>query len=547
MAAVPPRIMATAGAKSRPRNWAARAVGTLCFLHLPQLLSLGCTPSVAARAVWIGSAHDVDGGRTLFAYSAGSFTSSHIAPLAGEADAEVGELPLLLELEPRGRGVLVRAVDSGWLHEIGTGSTLRAGYVDLAHERVLPLALPSGRDAASFLAAGDGLWWFEDCPRALAVLPLAPELVLAREGEAGTVAPLRHLLDASAGKPAARACNPGAIDHAVVSAADAPRLFLIAARGTSPDLRAEQEATIELWQVPRGDGAAQLQRVVQGSLPAGHVPVRLPGLQCSGGPACPIAAVDPDGMGLTLSVYGAGCRLLRFDAASGAASCAVADDAPAELAAARMVAAISSDHYVFHDGLTLLLHDWRTGKRVLRTLPGDPDDAFVRVTQDGRAVVLGSSRGPVLRGDAEGLDVLSLEQGLCPNPQPPVLSPSGAFVAWTCTISPPEDGTLVNEDEPSADALSLGDVIRVSGAGLERYQGVPMWALAIDDSGDLLIHSRKNPRLDHETLLPPDPPRNLYVLARDGELARIDGLEPDPEQSVGLAQDSYQWIASQAL
>lgn len=539
MAAVPPSSTATAGAKSRPRIWFAGGALGLC------LLQSGCTPSVAARAVWIGSEHDVDGGRTLFAYAAGSFTSSRIAPLTGEADAEVGALPLLLELEPRGRGALVRAVDSGWLHEIGTESTLRAGYVDLAHQRVLPLALPSGRDAASFLAAGDGLWWFEDCPRALAVLPLAPELVLAREGEAGTVAPLRHLLDAS--KPASPACDAGAIAHAVVSAADAPRLFAIAARGTSPDLRAEQEATIELLQVPRGEGSTQLQRIVQGSLPAGHVPVRLPGLQCGGGTACRIAAVDPDGMGLTVAVYGAGCRLLRFDAASGAASCAVAEDAPAELAAARMVAAISSDHYVFRDGLTLLLHDWRSGERVLRTLPGDPDDAFVRVTQDGRAVVLGSSRGPVLRGDAEGLDVLSLEQGLCPNPQPPVLSPSGAFVAWTCTISPPEDGPVQDDDEPAADALSLGDVIRVSGAGLERYQGVPMWALAIDDSGDLLIHSRKNPRLDHETLLPPDPPRNLYVLARDGELARIDGLEPDPEQSVGLAQDSYRWIAAQAL
>ena len=539
MAAVPPSSTATAGAKSRPRIWFAGGALGLC------LLQSGCTPSVAARAVWIGSEHDVDGGRTLFAYAAGSFTSSRIAPLTGEADAEVGALPLLLELEPRGRGALVRAVDSGWLHEIGTESTLRAGYVDLAHQRVLPLALPSGRDAASFLAAGDGLWWFEDCPRALAVLPLAPELVLAREGEAGTVAPLRHLLDAS--KPASPACDAGAIAHAVVSAADAPRLFVIAARGTSPDLRAEQEATIELLQVPRGEGSTQLQRIVQGSLPAGHVPVRLPGLQCGGGTACRIAAVDPDGMGLTVAVYGAGCRLLRFDAASGAASCAVAEDAPAELAAARMVAAISSDHYVFRDGLTLLLHDWRSGERVLRTLPGDPDDAFVRVTQDGRAVVLGSSRGPVLRGDAEGLDVLSLEQGLCPNPQPPVLSPSGAFVAWTCTISPPEDGPVQDDDEPAADALSLGDVIRVSGAGLERYQGVPMWALAIDDSGDLLIHSRKNPRLDHETLLPPDPPRNLYVLARDGELARIDGLEPDPEQSVGLAQDSYRWIAAQAL
>ena len=96
-------------------------------------------------------------------------------------------------------------------------------------------------------------------------------------------------------------------------------------------------------------------------------------------------------------------------------------------------------------------------------------------------------------------------------------------------------------------ALALGDVLRVSGAGIERYQGVPMWVLAIDDAGDLLMHSRKNPRLDRETLLPPDPPRNLYVLAQDGELARVDGLEPDPERSVGIVTGSYRWITARSL
>jgi len=104
-----------------------------------------------------------------------------------------------------------------------------------------------------------------------------------------------------------------------------------------------------------------------------------------------------------------------------------------------------------------------------------------------------------------------------------------------------DDGNVA-DDVPDADALSLGDVLRVSGAGIDRFQGVPMWALAIDDDGDLLLHSRKNPRLDRETLLPPDPPRNLYVLGYDGELARIDALEPDPERTVGLRLGSYRWI-----
>lgn len=506
---------------------------------------LGCgAPTVAARAVWIGSEHDVDGARTLFAYSAGSLLESHIGPLA--EDPEAGQVPLLVELEPRGRGVLLRAVDNGWLHELGSGNQLRGGYIDLAHPRALPLRLPAGREATSFLASGAGLWWLEACPQALAVVPLAAEVALARDEVDGTIEPLRHVIS-GAGKPVPRAgCTTTSVAYTTASASDAARVFLIATRGQAPDVRAAPEAEIELLAVATA-GAGSLTRIVRGALPAGHVPVRLPDLRCTGGPACQLAAVDPDGEGLTFGVYGADCRLLRFDATTGETACAVAADAPPELSSARLIAAISRDHYVFRDGLTLLRHDWRTGEQATRTLPGDVDDAFVRVTADGRVVVIGATSGPALRADVDGLEVLSLEQGVCPSPQPPVISPSGRFVAWTCTLGEQSDDGVVADDEPDADALALGDVLRVSGAGLDRFQGVPMWALAIDDDGDLLLHSRKNPRLDRETLLPPDPPRNLYVLAQDGELARIDGLEPDPERTVGLNLGTYRWITARPL
>jgi len=294
-------------------------------------------------------------------------------------------------------------------------------------------------------------------------------------------------------------------------------------------------------------GAGSLTRTITGKLPAGHVPVRLPDLRCTGGPSCQLAAVDPDGEGVTFAVFGEACGLLGFDAKTGTTRCAVEVDAPPELSAQSLVAAISPDHYVFRDGLRLLRHNWRTGEQVTRTLPGSANDAFVRVTADGRAVVIGATSGPALRTDAGTLEVLNLEQGVCPNPQAPVISPSGRHIAWTCTLNLQQEGVMMMDDEPDADALALGDVLRVSSAGLERVQGVPMWALAIDDDGDLLMHSRKNPRLDRETLLPPDPPRNLYVLAQDGELARVDGLEPDPERTVGLRLGSYRWITALPL
>ncbi len=508
------------------------------------LCGLGCgAPTVAARAVWIGSEHDVDGGRTLFTYAAGVFGESHVGPLA--QDAEVGEVQLLVELEPRGRGVLLRAVDQGWLHELGDETQVRGGYIDLAHPRSLPLALPVGREATSFLASGDGLWWIEPCASALAVVPLGAEVVLARDAVDGTIVPLRHVIAGSPGKPAPRAgCGSASAGYSVVSASDAPRVFLVATRGELPELRAAPEAGIDRLAVPTA-GEGSLVRVMRGDLPPGYVPARLPDLRCTGGPACPLAAVDPDGEGLTFAVSGGDCRLLRFDASTGESSCVVAADAPPELRGEHLVAAISADHYVFRDGLTLLRHDWRTGARAIRSLPGASADAFVRVTSDGRVVVLGASSGPVLRVDETTLDVLSLEQGVCPNPQPPVISPSGRHVAWTCTLGQPMADAV--DEQPADDALALGDVLRVSAAGLERFQGVPMWALAIDDSGDLLLHSRKNRRLDRETLLPPKPPRNLYVLAQDGELARIDGLEPDPEQTVGQSLGSYRWITASPL
>jgi hypothetical protein len=41
--------------------------------------------------------------------------------------------------------------------------------------------------------------------------------------------------------------------------------------------------------------------------------------------------------------------------------------------------------------------------------------------------------------------------------------------------------------------------------------------------------------------------RNLYVLAADGELARVSTLEPDPEITLGLSPGTSRLIAAQPL
>ena len=492
----------------------------------------GCTaPAVRARAVWVGTEADADGSRALFTYAGGAITTSRLQPVASDGDADA--LPLMIELDPRGRGALVRAVDNGWLHDLGDGSGVRGGYIDLAHDRALPLFLPAQEDAASFLASGDGLWWFDGC--SLAVLPFAPGLVLAEEMHVGaaTVSPLRRTI----GSPRSGCASSQA--HAVASAADAPVMYVMARRTGSLEVRAADEATIEALRIPvRGGDPGRIELIARGRLPAGATPLRLPGVRCQGGgPSCGVAVVDPSGEAVSVAVFSPECRLVRWEAATGETRCAVPTDAPEAVLSERLVAAISSEHYVYREGLTVHRYEWRTGALVSRPVLGIVDEVFVRVTTDGRGVTVGTTRGPALRVTSEAMELLSIEQRDCPGAQSPVQSADGRYVAWTCTLTG-DDGD---------DGLAASEVVRVSSAGVERFQGVPMWALAVDDEGNVLLHSRKSQEFSFDLLLPPEPPRNLYVLADDGELARVDALEPDPRLLLGLDPGSFRWIDAQAL
>ncbi len=530
----------SARAKSRARI--CRGFTVLGVLLAATLAAPGCTPpAVAGRAVWVGSDRARDGSRTLYSYGAGTITTSALRPASVDDEAEA--LPLLVELGPRGRGALVRAVDNGWLHELGEAGGLHAGYVDLTRSRALALWLPNDLDSAGFAASGDALLWLESCPQTLAVLPLAAGVPLGHEahGETTTLAPLRRGIGSDGtGKPAFRACGGGEAEHAVVAAADAPVVFVLEARLQDTDLRVREAAAIEALRYPAtAEDPAQLAIVARGSLPAEHIPLRLPSLRCPGG-SCGVVAVDPDGAAVSVAVYGGDCRLLRFEVATGETRCAVTQDAPFELQSERLVAAISAEHYVYRQGLTIYRYSWRTGEVASRLLPGEASELFSQVTTDGRVVVVGTTSGAAMRVDRETIELLNVAQQLCENPQPPIVSPAGSYLAWTCAAEP----TFFGGNSGSA---PVGDVMRVSVGGLERYQGVPMWALAIDDEGDLLLHSRRSQAFNYELQLPASAPRNLYVLSADGELARIDGLEPEPELMIGLGAGTYRWMAGAAL
>jgi hypothetical protein len=235
---------------------------------------------------------------------------------------------------------------------------------------------------------------------------------------------------------------------------------------------------------------------------------------------------------------------LRWAVGDVEATCAIAADAAPELRAELIVAAISADHYVLQVGLALQRYAWATGESTSRPLVGDAADASVLTTVDGRAVVMIRARGPILRVDDEAMDLISVDQRACPGAQAPVLSPSGRVAAWTCTQS--FSGGFDEEGEQPA--LETGEVVRVSPGGMQRYQGVPMWALAVDDDGALLLHSQRTGRIDDEALgVMTGRASNLYVLAADGELARVSTLEPDPERVFGLAPGESRRIVARPL
>jgi len=536
-----------AGAKSR--CWIRPGLALLASVFGPLGMSAGCsTPVVAAQAVWIGDTRGPDGSRTLFSYSAGTITTSELRPLSEDPDANL--LPMLVELEPRGRGALVRGIDAGWLHEIGDDSGLRAGYLDLSRRRALPLWLPDtplAVDGARFSNSGDALMWVEGCGPELAVVPLTAGLTLETEEHGGaTTAPLRRTIGAGPGKPTPRiACASAAGEFGLASAADAPVVFVVEADAPASASGAPRASgRLEAVRVPVAAGATpSLDLLAEARLPAGFTPAWLVTARCPGSAPCGLAAADPDGTSLVIGGSGPGCRLLRWEVASGALDCALGADAPIALQAAQLVAAISAEELVLRDELTLYRYTWRTGALISRPLPASSDyTRAVRATQDGRAVVVVTSEGPMLRASAEGIELVNVVRHPCSNPQPPVLAPDGRIAAWTCAVSGVADAFA-----PEEQALEIGEVIRASTAGLEVFQGVPMWALAIDDAGDMLLSSRRGVAFSQETRLPAEPPGNLYVLSGEGVLERIDGLEPDPEMMLGLSPGTYRWIHAQAL
>jgi hypothetical protein len=177
-----------------------------------------------------------------------------------------------------------------------------------------------------------------------------------------------------------------------------------------------------------------------------------------------------------------------------------------------LVAQIADDVFVLDDDDRIYVAD--LGANTMHAVPKLGDgfgDMLVR--DSGRVVLFVTLSGQVVQVDASGPRLLATEQTFCSARDGLTASPSGNWVVQTCG-----HGSLVDTFAPVA---TSGSIVRVSALGLERFFGVSMRVLGIDDEGNVLLYSYKTSDAQGT-------PRSLFVLTGDGQLARVDTLDPTP-------------------
>jgi hypothetical protein len=177
-----------------------------------------------------------------------------------------------------------------------------------------------------------------------------------------------------------------------------------------------------------------------------------------------------------------------------------------------LIAQIADDVFVLEDDD--LVHVADLGANTMVAVPKLGDGSADMLVRDaGRVVLLVSLSGQVVHVDASGPRLLAAEQTVCSLRDGLAASPSGQWVAQTCGLGGGSEGF--------APAPPVGSIVRVSSLGLERYFGVSMRVLGIDDEGNVLLYSYALGEAQGN-------PRSLFVLTGDGQLARVDPLDEKP-------------------
>jgi hypothetical protein len=207
--------------------------------------------------------------------------------------------------------------------------------------------------------------------------------------------------------------------------------------------------------------------------------------------------------------------------------------------APELLAALSDSVVLLADDVRIYRADLDAGtwisipKLGTTTASSGADALSLFPVEQGRAALLLANNLQVIRADAYGLRIHSAESvgsavpallaTGCGSRDTTVTSPNGE---WLLTICLHDVGIVEFPDKLPR------TVVRISPLGLERFDGIPMRALAIDDGGNALLYSFASGDNDLA-------PRGLYVLDAAGNLARVDTLEPSPQELTGAAEPYY--------
>ncbi len=473
-------------------------------LALSAVMPIACAePSVDALVVWIESVGDGDGRRVVRIYDSGERSEALFEPLLAGASPQL----LQLGVDGQARGVLASGERRTRFFELGPNGG-RQGFVDLTS--VIEPEPDDGLAPDFFMTKGDDAVLRE-------ILPVGEVTRWAMLPLTGPRA-LRPVLLAEPER-----ADDGA-RWSLGSASDASIVTFTEVRDSPPRARGD----IYVVAYPGADGVSATidepvvlsHGVIEGrSVDDGLQIGRLTGEHC------------PDRICLSPSgrvVYVTGkspCSVVRWawaDAAPGIDPVATRIDIPAEACPAasdpRLVAVIDDDTVVLDDDQRLYTYTIPEPglPGVARSSPklAEGLERFVKIER-GRAYIYLTPAGEMIRVDREGPRIVNTERSICAVEDGYAVSPNGNWAVLSC-------GAVTEE------AGIGGVVIRVSALGLEQFFGISMFPLAIDDDGNALLYS-----FDRDESFEDRVPRGLFVLAGDGELARVDELEPAPA-AVGI-------------
>ncbi len=448
-------------------------------------------PTVDAVVAWIDSDADAAGRRPIRLYDRGELRSARLDPTIADSDTT----QIDLAVAPNGRGFAVSSLKGGTV------------WVDLVSGERGRIGLgPWGElgNAMGFARSGMAI------VRTLADGDAAGDVLLPIGG--GTPTPLML--------PRPPASITDGSSWVVRTASDAPVVFVAERNGDDGVVG----GTIAAYAFPGAHHLGDVQDLVELGRSSMHV---RPGVDdpgdlythtswCEGG-----LCVTPEGdaaLGTALDQ----CTLLRWrwgrTGSDGNSRPPLELPLPAECDAIgepRLLAALSDDLVVLQTGERHLLADLSArGWVELPRLGVGTTTSWMVPADRGRAMIFVNAAAQVVRMDRHGISLVSGERNECALVGDPVVSPDGNWVLMTCVGDP--SGVIV--ELPSND---LAAVVRVSALGLERFDGLPMAPLAIDDGGNALLYTF-DPDDDD------DKPRGLFVLEGDGRLTRVDDLEPTP-------------------